>query len=236
MERPSEARVAQRAMRGGAPRARGRWPPGRSWVGRRHPKRCTFRVERVARTRPCHAARRMMQPMAAAVEQRKMRVAKARDARRGTREAAAAQVEGSGRVDGGSWHARLASTARPLAPPLDPHLGAVPFPRFFVCSLASLFVPFARRPLTASRHVSNSALCSTIVDEFTGELLPSATAEVKLSETPASGLELPEHDKKSGAANNYFRPEGQNVGNFISGRSSSRVLAPPGGRTHVQLG
>lgn len=36
--------------------------------------------------------------------------------------------------------------------------------------------------------------------------------------------------------NNYYRPEGQNVGNFITDRSSSRVLAPPGGQTNVTLG
>ena len=28
--------------------------------------------------------------------------------------------------------------------------------------------------------------------------------------------------------NNYGRPEGQNVGNFLTDRNSSRVLAPPG--------
>jgi hypothetical protein len=36
--------------------------------------------------------------------------------------------------------------------------------------------------------------------------------------------------------NNYSRPIGQNVGNFITDRSSSRVLAPPGGHSSVFLG
>lgn len=36
--------------------------------------------------------------------------------------------------------------------------------------------------------------------------------------------------------NNYVRPEGQNVGNFLTGRSSSRVLAPPGGHTNITFG
>lgn len=36
--------------------------------------------------------------------------------------------------------------------------------------------------------------------------------------------------------NNYVRPEGQNVGNFITDRPSSRVLAPPGGGTSISLG
>jgi len=36
--------------------------------------------------------------------------------------------------------------------------------------------------------------------------------------------------------NNYTRPSGQNVGNFITDRPSSRVLAPPGGGTSITLG
>jgi len=36
--------------------------------------------------------------------------------------------------------------------------------------------------------------------------------------------------------NNYSRPDGQNVGNFISDRPSSRVIAPPGGGSQITLG
>lgn len=36
--------------------------------------------------------------------------------------------------------------------------------------------------------------------------------------------------------NNYARPAGQNVGNFMTDRSSSRVLAPPGGRSQIVFG
>ncbi|KAK9833105.1 hypothetical protein WJX74_007342 [Apatococcus lobatus] len=36
--------------------------------------------------------------------------------------------------------------------------------------------------------------------------------------------------------NNYTRPEGQNVGNHITGRPSSRVLAPPGGGSQIFFG
>lgn len=36
--------------------------------------------------------------------------------------------------------------------------------------------------------------------------------------------------------NNYSRPEGQNVGNFMTDRSSSRVLEPPGGRSTFSFG
>lgn len=38
------------------------------------------------------------------------------------------------------------------------------------------------------------------------------------------------------AINNYNRSEGQNVGNFLSDRPSSRVLAPPGGASQVFFG
>eukprot|EP00803_Ostreobium_quekettii_P002222 evm.model.scf_291.11 EVM.evm.TU.scf_291.11 scf_291:99395-99907(+) len=37
------------------------------------------------------------------------------------------------------------------------------------------------------------------------------------------------------SVNNYHRAEGQNVGNFITDRPSSRVLAPPGGGSQVSL-
>ena len=36
--------------------------------------------------------------------------------------------------------------------------------------------------------------------------------------------------------NNYQRPAGQNVGNFLSERRTSRVLAPPGGASSFSLG
>lgn len=36
--------------------------------------------------------------------------------------------------------------------------------------------------------------------------------------------------------NNYHRPAGQNVGNFITDKPSSRVLAPPGGKSQISFG
>eukprot|EP00201_Polytomella_parva_P016539 CAMPEP_0175062386 /NCGR_PEP_ID=MMETSP0052_2-20121109/14140_1 /TAXON_ID=51329 ORGANISM="Polytomella parva, Strain SAG 63-3" /NCGR_SAMPLE_ID=MMETSP0052_2 /ASSEMBLY_ACC=CAM_ASM_000194 /LENGTH=161 /DNA_ID=CAMNT_0016328403 /DNA_START=27 /DNA_END=512 /DNA_ORIENTATION=+ len=36
--------------------------------------------------------------------------------------------------------------------------------------------------------------------------------------------------------NNYVRPSGQNVGNFITDRPSSRVLAAPGGASQIVFG
>eukprot|EP01024_Parvocaulis_polyphysoides_P002118 TRINITY_DN10652_c0_g1_i1.p1 TRINITY_DN10652_c0_g1~~TRINITY_DN10652_c0_g1_i1.p1 ORF type:complete len:294 (-),score=25.45 TRINITY_DN10652_c0_g1_i1:118-951(-) len=42
-------------------------------------------------------------------------------------------------------------------------------------------------------------------------------------------------DVGSGTTNNYYRPQGQNSGNFLTDRNSSRVLAPPGGGTHFSI-
>jgi SPIRAL1-like protein len=39
-----------------------------------------------------------------------------------------------------------------------------------------------------------------------------------------------------GRNNNYSRPGGQNVGNFLTDKSSSRVLAPPGGGSSITFG
>ena len=36
--------------------------------------------------------------------------------------------------------------------------------------------------------------------------------------------------------NNYVRSEGQNVGNFLTSRPTSRVLAPPGGKSSITFG
>lgn len=36
--------------------------------------------------------------------------------------------------------------------------------------------------------------------------------------------------------NNYARPDGQNVGNFITDRPSSRVLKAPGGGSQIIFG
>ena len=36
--------------------------------------------------------------------------------------------------------------------------------------------------------------------------------------------------------NNYGRPEGQNVGNFLTDKTSSRVIQPPGGKSQISFG
>lgn len=39
----------------------------------------------------------------------------------------------------------------------------------------------------------------------------------------------------TGTGNNYSRPDGQNVGNFLGDRPSSRVLAAPGGKSNFSF-
>jgi protein SPIRAL1 and related proteins len=46
---------------------------------------------------------------------------------------------------------------------------------------------------------------------------------------------VPSADNKA-TGNNYSRPGGQNVGNFITDKPSSRVLAPPGGGSKIMFG
>lgn len=45
-------------------------------------------------------------------------------------------------------------------------------------------------------------------------------------------------DQRAGGylSNNYSRPGGQNTGNFITDRPSSKVLAPPGGKCQISFG
>ena len=46
------------------------------------------------------------------------------------------------------------------------------------------------------------------------------------------GLHMAQHNP----GNNYARPDGQNVGNFITDRPSSRVLKAPGGGSQITFG
>lgn len=64
------------------------------------------------------------------------------------------------------------------------------------------------------------------------------TGDFDLKADPETGvlLKLPGFDAPSGSSNNYSRPDGQNVGNFMTDRPTSRVLAPPGGGSNVCLG
>ena len=65
----------------------------------------------------------------------------------------------------------------------------------------------------------------------------AATATVTVTGSPlskaAAGDDQPHSPPKG---NNYSRPGGQNVGNFLTDRPSSRVLAPPGGGSQIHFG
>ena len=65
--------------------------------------------------------------------------------------------------------------------------------------------------------------CSSLVSE-------DGQTKAVIGKTPAI--------QPDGAAtgNNYYRSEGQNVGNFLTDRPSSRVLAPPGGGSQICFG
>lgn len=64
-----------------------------------------------------------------------------------------------------------------------------------------------------------------------------APEPVAAPEPTVEGVVAPASQEPSGAAiNNYGRPAGQqNVGNFITDRPSSKVLAPPGGGSSVSF-
>mmetsp|Transcript_972 Transcript_972/g.1533 ORF Transcript_972/g.1533 Transcript_972/m.1533 type:complete len:438 (-) Transcript_972:833-2146(-) len=58
-----------------------------------------------------------------------------------------------------------------------------------------------------------------------------STPQSSVPSTPNNGM-----SSNAPSGNNYARPGGQNVGNFISDRPSSRVLAPPGGVSQIAFG
>lgn len=53
---------------------------------------------------------------------------------------------------------------------------------------------------------------------------------------PAAAAAAPRDAPPSPPSNNYSRPQGQNVGNYMTGRPTSRVLAPPGGASQISFG
>jgi SPIRAL1-like protein len=61
------------------------------------------------------------------------------------------------------------------------------------------------------------------------------TGEVIYANNAQAGIST--GDVEGGAMrNNYSRAEGQNVGNFLTDRPSSRVLAAPGGQSSIVFG
>lgn len=68
--------------------------------------------------------------------------------------------------------------------------------------------------------------CSCLKNEA-GEDITATNATAGLGTDDVAG---------GGAKNNYTRPDGQNVGNFLTDRPSSRVLAAPGGGSSIVFG
>lgn len=61
---------------------------------------------------------------------------------------------------------------------------------------------------------------------------PATAAPVPGPDAAAPSTTAADH-----SSNNYARPGGQqNVGNFVTGRPTSRVLAPPGGASQISFG
>lgn len=70
---------------------------------------------------------------------------------------------------------------------------------------------------------------------------PAAPSPAKIAAAPAAAAATAANVESRAATgyatNNYVRPSGsQNVGNMITGRNSSRVLAPPGGGSSIMFG
>ncbi|XP_075264952.1 uncharacterized protein LOC142357159 [Convolutriloba macropyga] len=81
---------------------------------------------------------------------------------------------------------------------------------------------------------------SRVLDQPGGKsqiCLGDATPEKPAAPTKMA-VQAPAADENtdSNVGNNYSRPDGQNVGNFITDRPSSKVLAPPGGASNVLIG
>ena len=83
------------------------------------------------------------------------------------------------------------------------------------------------RQLCREHGLSPAGAKDTLVVRLV-EAIAQGRARVMVPNRGASGV--------SNVGNNYGRAEGQNVGNFMTGRNSSRVLAPPGGGSSFSLG
>lgn len=90
------------------------------------------------------------------------------------------------------------------------------------CSAAPL--PSFTDSLTSAAHTT--LLCSAMRSE-TGEVIGSVDMKAGLTTDDVEG---------GCAQNNYSRPDGQNCGNFLTDRPSSRVLAAPGGGSSIVFG
>uniref|UniRef100_A0A7R9V5W1 SAP domain-containing protein n=1 Tax=Chlamydomonas euryale TaxID=1486919 RepID=A0A7R9V5W1_9CHLO len=95
------------------------------------------------------------------------------------------------------------------------------------------------RVQTRARGLSPAGCMDTLRERLTDHMLSSQDFSLRSED----GSVLTTVAVTAGAAskngdlkNNYSRPGGQNVGNFLTDRASSRVLAPPGGGSQIVFG
>jgi hypothetical protein len=95
------------------------------------------------------------------------------------------------------------------------------------------------RILCRSNNVQPAGSKETLVDRLSEMIKAGAVISEKISNEPEKprgrndcnvSLSMNQQPlQNSDLNNNYARSASQNVGNFLTGRNSSRVLAPPGG-------
>lgn len=83
------------------------------------------------------------------------------------------------------------------------------------------------RELCRAHGLSPAGAKNTLVERVC-EAMVTGQIKVMVANRGVSGVAT--------VGNNYNREQGQNVGNFLTGRNSSRVLAPPGGGSSFSLG
>lgn len=91
-----------------------------------------------------------------------------------------------------------------------------------------------------ARQLSPAGGKEALIEKLRDEMLKSGdytlkTVEGAVDKTLTENIMGRAAMRETHLVNNYHRPEGQNVGNFITDRTSSRVLAPPGGGCQVSL-
>lgn len=98
------------------------------------------------------------------------------------------------------------------------------------------------RIICRARALSPAGGRDQLVDRLKENMLETGNFTITLEDgtvlgaAPVIAGQSTEDVTSGHACNNYSRPSGQNVGNFITERPSSRVLAAPGGGSQICLG
>jgi len=93
----------------------------------------------------------------------------------------------------------------------------------------------------SSRVLQQPGGASQISFNWAENEAPAAPAQVApepvvaAPEPAVEGVVAPKEAASASPGNNYARPGGQNTGNFITDRPSSKVLAPPGGGSSISF-